>query len=411
MRTTLYENCHNDDVEPFVSKSSFGRCKRFALVGALSVGVALAGHPATAAADPLSAAAGTVTASEALPLDQWIPGTAAAKRITYVTTGAGNKPALSTGMVFVPEGTPPPGGWPVMSWAHGTVGLADQCAPSRNMPTERNRNYLSTWLDQGYAIVSTDYAGLGTPGGMPYLDGKVEAHNVVDMVRAGQHLDMNLSKTWVAIGQSQGGGAAITTARYATEFGPELDYRGAVGTGVPAYIENIGMVVAPGIPPVALPKAMSAYSMYIVAGLNTSQPELDLPSYFTERGRELLKKADDLCYAEFAEETEGTIIGDILTRPLTANPNMPAILKEYMGMPETGFDKPFFMGQGLKDIDIVMPSTLIYAATLAANQQPLTFRTYPTDHSGTMFASLPDTVPFVAGLFSGQPTAPSFGSN
>lgn len=383
-----------------------GRFKALALAGALTAGLGLAGPPATASAEPV----GAVTAQEPLPGAFWIPGTADATRFTYRTTGPGGAPALSTGMAFAPAGAAPPGGWPVISWAHGTVGLADQCAPSRTGPSERDRAYLATWLEQGYAIVATDYAGLGTEGGMPYLDGEVEAHNVVDVVKAGQHLGLGLSKSWVTIGQSQGGGAAITTARHATEFGPELDYRGAVGTGVPAYIENIVANVGPGIPPFALPKGLTSYGLMIMAGLNVAHPELDVPGFLDDRGRDLLEQADTLCYDEFAQSAAGTVIGDILVKPTSSIPDAHAVLTDYMGMPESGFDKPFFMGQGLQDTDIILPFTLAYAARLAANQQPLTFRAYPTDHSGTMFASLPDTVPFVRALFDGHPPAPSFES-
>ena len=35
-----------------------------------------------------------------------------------------------TGMVAVPNGTAPAGGWPVVTWGHGTNGMADVCAPS-----------------------------------------------------------------------------------------------------------------------------------------------------------------------------------------------------------------------------------------------------------------------------------------
>lgn len=383
-----------------------GRIRTLALVGALTAGLALAGPPALAGADPV----GAVVSQEQLPRDFWIPGTADAKRIAYSTTGPNGAPALSTGMVFIPAGTPPPGGWPVISWAHGTVGLADQCAPSRTGPSERDRGYLATWMAQGYAIVATDYAGLGTEGGMPYLDGEVEAHNVVDIVRAGQNLGLGLSKTWVTIGQSQGGGAAITTARHATEFGPGLDYRGAVGTGVPAYIENIVAIAGPGMPPIALPKGMTAYGVMILAGLDVAHPELGLPGFLNEEGRDLLAKANTLCLGPFEDTLAGVVLGDLFTRPLSDIPNFHGILRDYMGMPETGFDRPFFIGQGLEDTDIIMPSTMVYAATLAANGQPLTFRAYPADHSGTMFASLPDTVPFVRALFDGEAPAPSFGS-
>ncbi len=367
--------------------------------GAAAVPTALSAAPAVAA-DP--GAPGAVLWSEPLPEQMWIPGTGQAWRLEYVTTGAAGAQATSTGTVFVPEGPAPEGGWPVISWAHGTVGLADQCAPSRTGMGERDLDYLSTWMDQGYAVVATDYAGLGTKGGMPYLDGEVEARNVVDMVTAGRGIaQAQLSERWVVVGQSQGGGAAITTARYATEFGGEdLDYRGAVGTGVPAHIERAVAPAGPGFPPIALPKGMTAYGLYILAGLNTSHPELDLESHLTDAGRARLAQAQTMCLGEFEDEVEGTVLGEMFDRPLADIPGFEQTLTDYMGMPESGFDRPFFIGQGLKDIAIILPATLAYGATLEANGEPVTFRTYPTDHSGTMAASLPDSVPFVADLFA-----------
>jgi hypothetical protein len=84
-------------------------------------------------ADSVAAAKkpGTVVAAARLRRGLWIPGTTArAFKLKYVTTDARGKRALSTGTVFVPKGHPPRGGWLVISWAHGTSGLGDRCAPS-----------------------------------------------------------------------------------------------------------------------------------------------------------------------------------------------------------------------------------------------------------------------------------------
>jgi hypothetical protein len=45
----------------------------------------------------------------------------------------GNQIATS-GIIALPQTAPPAGGYPVISWAHGTVGVADLCAPSRDTP-------------------------------------------------------------------------------------------------------------------------------------------------------------------------------------------------------------------------------------------------------------------------------------
>ncbi|MFI9534025.1 hypothetical protein ACIG56_12350 [Nocardia fusca] len=66
---------------------------------------------------------------------------------------------------------------------------------------------------------------------------------------------------------------AVTTARYATEFGgPELDHRGAVATGVPAYIGNILALMGPGVPSVKLGAHTTGYALYLLNGLRTTYP-------------------------------------------------------------------------------------------------------------------------------------------
>ncbi|WP_227979468.1 lipase family protein [Nocardia spumae] len=363
-----------------------------ATAGLFSAPSASADIPAVRSAQPLSAAA-------------TLPGSVDSERILYTTTTARDQPAVASAAVYFPPGPAPAGGWPVVAWAHGTVGLGDSCAYSVAGPADVDRDwaYLGTWLKQGYAIVAADYAGLGTPGNHPYLNGVVEAHNVVDAVRAAVDHYSRLSRAWVVIGQSQGGGAAVSTARYATEFGgPDLDYRGAVGTGVPAYIEDILMPLGPGMPPLKLSPHTTGYVLYILNGLRTTFPELDIASFLNDSGRYWLDRAQDECLMPLGDDlaAANVVIGDLFTRPLADIPNLHGLLAGYLGLPESGFDKPLFMGQGLRDTDVITPETLRYAGVLTANRQPLTFRAYPTDHSGTVNASLVDSLPFVRGLFS-----------
>ena len=63
----------------------------------------------------------------------------------------------------------PPGGWPLVAWAHGTLGVADICAPSWAGHKPRDAIlHPSGWLwENGFAVVATDYQGLGVPGAAP----------------------------------------------------------------------------------------------------------------------------------------------------------------------------------------------------------------------------------------------------
>ena len=50
-------------------------------------------------------------------------------RVMYVSSDDAGAPVAVTGLVRVPDGRAPGAGWPVISWAHGTTGTADRCAP------------------------------------------------------------------------------------------------------------------------------------------------------------------------------------------------------------------------------------------------------------------------------------------
>lgn len=80
-------------------------------------------------------------------------------------------------------------------------------------------------------------------------------------------------------------------------------------------------------------------------------------------------------------------------------PNFQGLLNDYMGVPTSGYDRPIFIGQGLLDVDVPAPSALSLVAALVANGEPVTFKTYNTDHSGALVESQADTIPFVANLF------------
>lgn len=380
-----------------------------AVASAVAVASALVPGPAAAATPAATSSPnrpdGTVLSVQSLDPSLWVPGTGRGYRLTYVSRDGFGAKAVTSGEVLLPAGPAPAGGWPVISWAHGTSGLADACAPSRVGPAEKARDfsYLATWMQQGYAIVGTDYAGLGTAGLPAYLNGGSEAHNIVDMVTAARAFTTSklpasghLASKYVIIGQSQGGGAAIYAARYATALGgPQLSYRGAVGTGTPANIEKVLLPLGPKTPPVALTPGITSYIAYIFASLRHFHPELGIDGILTAEGKHYLAMAEQQCVDAFDAKLDGVSVGDWFTQPVALLPNFAQTLSDYMAMPTSGFDKPFFMANGLADTDVPFAVVAPYVAELKANGEPVEFHTYPTDHNGTMAASLPDSIPFV----------------
>ena len=53
-------------------------------------------------------------------------------RVAYTSRSIDDRPIVVTGLVIIPAGTPPPGGWPVVSWAHATTGIGVICARHRS---------------------------------------------------------------------------------------------------------------------------------------------------------------------------------------------------------------------------------------------------------------------------------------
>lgn len=335
------------------------------------------------------------------PLDPTVslPQADSAYRVLYATTDVHGKPAVSTGAIFLPKRPAPKGGHPVIAWAHGTTGLGDDCTPSALPRSDRDQAYLDHWLSRGYAIVATDYAGLGTPGLMSYLSSKVAAHSIVDSVKAASHAGLPLSKRWAIVGQSQGAGAALNGARWATALskGSGLDYRGVVATGTPANIEHIVWQAGPGFPPVALPTGLNVYASYIWAGFADARPDLKPMSILTAEGRRIVKQAQVRCYPEMRIAVDGAKVRDWFAEPVTSIPGVQRALVEYMSTPYSGYDRPIFLGQGLKDMDVPAPSALSLYAQMRAAGQPVDLHVYPTqDHSGTVLASMKDSTPFLA---------------
>ncbi|MDX6739669.1 alpha/beta hydrolase family protein [Actinocorallia sp. A-T 12471] len=346
--------------------------------------------------------AGAVVSVERLARALWLPKAGSAKRFRYVTRDSRGKTAVSSGMLHLPKGRAPKGGWPVVAWAHGTVGIADACAPSRTGFAERDVRYLSRWLAEGYAIVATDYAGLGAEGVPAYADGPSEAENVADSVRAARKIVKSLARKWVVVGQSQGGHAALFTLHSAARYAPELDFRGGVATGAPSNIEYLAPFGGPYLPDLPL-HGLTTYFAFLMASLRANRPDVEIDRFLTPRGRTVLADALRLCYADLSAKiaADGTGINDILARSLFDRRFFEAE-RAALAVPTEGYRRPFYLAHGARDTDIPAVLTLKLAADLRRAKAPVTFRLYPgADHSGNMFASLPDTVPFVRRLLRG----------
>lgn len=221
--------------------------------------------------------------------------------VLYRSASLQGKGIAVSGTIHLPKGKPPSGGWPVVTWAHGSSGIADQCAPSRNPGEGAIHGYhvyieslLDRWLEAGFAVVRTDYEGLGTKGVHPYLVGRSEARGVLDIVRAARQAHRTLARRVVIAGHSQGGHAAIFAAALAPKWTPELGVRGTAAFAPFAQ----GDAIFPALARSDQPNRLSGYIALAGRGLDAAYPKLDVPSVFSERGKQLYPLTLTQCLPE-----------------------------------------------------------------------------------------------------------------
>lgn len=152
-----------------------------------------------------------------------------AYRVIYrSTSGITGQPTEVSGAFFVPIGTAPSTGWPVVAFAHGTTGLANGCGVSESPVLRGYGGIVAGLLAHGFAVAATDYQGLGATGSHAYLDSRSEGFNVIDSVRALRTMSPAVSPRWAGYGESQGGQAVWAANEQASGYGVGLDLVGTV---------------------------------------------------------------------------------------------------------------------------------------------------------------------------------------
>jgi alpha-beta hydrolase superfamily lysophospholipase len=169
-----------------------------------------------------------------IPLRGGAPDGARAFRVLYRSVGHNKEPIAVTGAIIIPARRAPKGGRNIVAWAHPTSGVVDRCAPSLQPDVSGLIPGLEGLLAHGYIVAATDYEGLGTAGGHPYLIGASEARSILDIVRAARQLpDADATGRFAVWGHSQGGHAALFAAEFAGRYAPELTLVG-IAVAAPA---------------------------------------------------------------------------------------------------------------------------------------------------------------------------------
>lgn len=343
-----------------------------------------------------------------------VPGlNGTAWRVMYHSRSIKGADIAVTGLVFGPTNTAaPPGGYPVVSWAHGSKGFADGCAPSADPTTALSLQTVNAVLGRGWALTATDYEGLGTPGRHPKFVGVSEARGAIDIVRAAHDLSVDvygadhLSPDYVVWGNSQGGRATMFALRDAESWAPELDLVGAVAAGVPADLD--------AVLPVAIQETGPFHVLVPAAGINAAYGDADAPldEILTPDGIAALADADTYCNADLKVRWSALEVDAVLkqqadgTRNPLSNPVWGPLLRAQDPIEFTAASPtPLLIVQGgADDTTPAFASEALRDHLCSASVgQDLQYWLYPDGtHTSVMTASRTDTLTWMGHRFAGQ---------
>jgi dipeptidyl aminopeptidase/acylaminoacyl peptidase len=386
------------------------------LVLATAMSVAIATGIATGAGAASRADSGKVPAPEGLPKFYAVPGNLPAKpgklikserikspdldgtlyRVMYTSTDLNDDAIAVTGLVAIPDGEAPKGGFPVVSWAHGTAGMADKCAPSiagGGAAPETNK-----LLARGWVVVASDYQGLGTPGLHPYIAGENAARNTIDIVRAARTFkSANASSDYVIWGHSQGGHTALFGWKIAADYAPELTLHGVVAGAPPSQLSLLYTFLKDS--------SNRQYLFMAAGGLNAAYGDdaAPLDDVLTPKGIELLPELENGCLDYVHDLALGYDYDEIGTGDPYTVPAWKTIID---GADAQNFtdanDVPLLIIHGGEDSTIPPASSAIlldHLCTLGSTERWL----YPgQEHADVIGPSLDDMVGWIDTRFAGS---------
>jgi pimeloyl-ACP methyl ester carboxylesterase len=324
-----------------------------------------------------------------------LPKGATAVRILYHSLDATGRDVATSGVVLIPAGTAPPTGWPVIAWAHGTSGVARLCAPSAMKDVYYGAEGLMPMVAAGFAVVATDYHGLGTEGPHQYVNKWAQAQDVIYSIPAARAAAPSLGAKWVVDGHSQGGLAAWGVAEAQHDL-KDPDYLGAVSVaGVVREMDFFSHLSnTPGV---------GFYLAFMAAGIHARYPEFN-PHDLLSDG--VLAHYTDVTtngcfyygYATYATAPSGTL----LRANWQANPWIHRFF-EGNAQGDKPIGGPMFVIAGEADQTVPIVGVRAAVKAMCAAKQPVTFKSYPgLDHDPTMETSTPAQLEWIRARFAGK---------
>jgi hypothetical protein len=321
-----------------------------------------------------------------------LPLSVSAFRILYYSRSAAEEDVATSAVVLVPyDKKPPPGGWPIIAWAHGATGVARTCAPSltRNLG---HGPFLSMYVNLGYAVVATDYTGLGTDFRNAFLDGPSNAIDLINSIPAARAAVPQLGAKWIVMGEAEGSLAAVAVAEKENDIRDPGFLGGIAISGLADAREVYGRS--------ALGSASRMFAS-LAYGIKTVYPQFQVTDMLTEMALAIYRNMEQTCW-ETASSAELSLAQTVKPGWFD-NPHV----RQYFVRNDLGQVRvygPMMVISGDTDQAISPTMTAQAIAHMCKQGDQVQWQRYPGLDSGRVIGdSVRDQIAWIESRFAGRP--------
>lgn len=325
------------------------------------------------------------------PVNSW--------QILYRSTSARGLANAVSGTVIVPKAPWTDGPRPLVSYAVGTHGMGPECAPSYHLAKgeEDELNLLNLALRRGWAVVVTDYEGLGTPGPHTYEAGPSQAHAVLDAARAAHRLRAaHLKRGPVGLwGYSEGGFAVGWAAEQAASYAPKMKVVGSAVGASPADLEEVARLHDGG--------PASGLVLAAAVGLARAYPSAPFEEILTREGKRMAKDIGTLCTTDMVAKYPMRKLANYTT---VADPIAMPAWQRVLDTVELGTRAPrapIMLYHSPADELILFDQGLKLRSQWCSAGVDVQFTPVAGDHIGGAITGAPLVVSYLADRFAGEP--------
>ena len=385
---------------------------------------ALAFAAASAFAAPVAGPAGNAFYTPPAPLPAGAHGDLIWYRTATVNLGAG-APAVkawnvlyhstdSRGAANVVTGTVlvPTKAWsnifqarPIVSYAVGTHGLAQPCAPSQQLAagTDYENANIAAALNAGYAVLVTDYAGYTTGNTPTYLAGSSQGRAVLDIVKAAAQIPsvgIKASAKTAIWGYSQGGQSAGWAGELKDSYAPDLNVVGVAAGGVPAdFLASARYLDG---------RNGSSFLLAATIGLSQQYPEsIPFEALASDEGLAAAENAKQICVFEALFKYQNRFLSEFTlgNLPLESLLSLPGIRSALtaQNLGTTKISAPVYQYHGQADWALPLEQAYALKKKYCALGTNVKFDLLPgAEHIVAQFQASPSVISWLGDRFNGK---------